>query len=161
MKWEQYVVESARTVAGHGKADSLDHAVIGYFTECGEFVDQYKKHMFYGRELDKTNLIEELGDMCWYLALAERHGRNLIKHGLLIKYESTDDIVEHVMKHSNLSIYSALLVKSLCKYLDLSFEGVLEANIAKLKKRYPEKFVDVVVRDYKAEASMIEEVINK
>jgi NTP pyrophosphatase (non-canonical NTP hydrolase) len=45
------------------------HALIGINTENGELQDQFKKHIFYGKELDKINLIEELGDLFWYIAI--------------------------------------------------------------------------------------------
>lgn len=48
----------------------LIHAALGLSTESNEFADALKKHLIYGKELDKTNLIEELGDICWFLALA-------------------------------------------------------------------------------------------
>lgn len=48
----------------------LTHAALGLSTEANEFADQLKKHLIYGKELDKTNLIEELGDICWFIALA-------------------------------------------------------------------------------------------
>lgn len=48
----------------------LLHAGIGIATEAGEFLDQLKKHVFYGKDLDFTNLKEEIGDMLWYLAIA-------------------------------------------------------------------------------------------
>lgn len=48
----------------------LDHASKGMVTESGEFVDALKKFAFYGRELDLINLIEELGDQLWYIAIA-------------------------------------------------------------------------------------------
>jgi NTP pyrophosphatase (non-canonical NTP hydrolase) len=48
----------------------LLHAGIGLATESGEFLDALKKHIYYGKELDTVNLLEEAGDLCWYLALA-------------------------------------------------------------------------------------------
>lgn len=48
----------------------LLHAGIGMCTESGEFVDALKKHIFYGRPLDKTNLKEEMADCLWYIAIA-------------------------------------------------------------------------------------------
>ena len=48
----------------------LLHAVLGLSSEVGEFADQLKKHIFYGKPLDKVNLSEESGDLLWYLALA-------------------------------------------------------------------------------------------
>src|ERR1700677_3795449 len=37
----------------------LLHVGMGLCTEAGEFVDQLKRHIFYGRPIDRTNLIEE------------------------------------------------------------------------------------------------------
>lgn len=48
----------------------LLHALVGINTENGELQDQFKKYVFYGKELDKVNLIEEIGDLMWYVALA-------------------------------------------------------------------------------------------
>ena len=48
----------------------LLHAALGLCTEAGEFADQLKKHIFYGKELDRVNLIEEGGDSLWYTRIA-------------------------------------------------------------------------------------------
>jgi NTP pyrophosphatase (non-canonical NTP hydrolase) len=48
----------------------LLHALLGINTENGELQDQLKKHLFYNKPLDLTNLKEELGDLLWYVALA-------------------------------------------------------------------------------------------
>lgn len=47
----------------------LLHAGIGLATEAGEFLDALKKHVFYGKDLDKVNLREEMGDIFWYCAI--------------------------------------------------------------------------------------------
>lgn len=48
----------------------LLHATLGISTEAGEFTDAVKKYLYYGKEIDRTNLIEELGDLTWYIGLA-------------------------------------------------------------------------------------------
>lgn len=48
------------------------HAIMGIVTEAGELMDAYKKYAIYGKEIDEVNLIEELGDLEWYIALALR-----------------------------------------------------------------------------------------
>ena len=48
----------------------LLHATLGMVTEVGEIADQVKKHVFYGKPLDKVNIIEELGDTSWYMSMA-------------------------------------------------------------------------------------------
>lgn len=50
----------------------LLHGAIGITTESGEIMDAIKKHIFYGKPLDKVNLIEEIGDVMWYCALILR-----------------------------------------------------------------------------------------
>lgn len=48
----------------------LLHSAIGLCTESGEIQDALKKAIFYGKPLDKTNLVEELGDLMWYIGIA-------------------------------------------------------------------------------------------
>ena len=45
------------------------HASMGLVTEAGELMDTFKRTIFYGTLFDRTNLIEELGDLAYYLAL--------------------------------------------------------------------------------------------
>lgn len=52
------------------KAVDLLHASMGLVTEAGEFQDALKKHIYYNKTLDKTNLKEEIGDILWYCAIA-------------------------------------------------------------------------------------------
>jgi len=52
------------------RAARLLHASMGLTTESGEFSDQLKKHLFYGTDLDEVNLVEELGDLLWYIGVA-------------------------------------------------------------------------------------------
>lgn len=48
----------------------LLHAAMGCVTEAGEFMDAMKRQMIYGKDLDHTNVIEELGDLMFYVAMA-------------------------------------------------------------------------------------------
>jgi len=45
------------------------HALIGLQSEVGELADAVKKRVFRGDALDKTNILEECGDILWYLNL--------------------------------------------------------------------------------------------
>ena len=50
------------------KKDVLINGVMGLCGESGEVIDIVKKHHAQGHELDKEKIIEELGDVCWYIA---------------------------------------------------------------------------------------------
>jgi NTP pyrophosphatase (non-canonical NTP hydrolase) len=47
----------------------LLHGMIGICTEAGELQDMMKRHLFYGKALDHTNVMEECFDVLWYIAL--------------------------------------------------------------------------------------------
>lgn len=49
------------------------HGIIGLQTEIGELSDAVKRYIFYGKDLDVTNLGEEIGDICYYIALVCKH----------------------------------------------------------------------------------------
>ncbi len=97
------------------KTARLLHGLMGVASEAGELLSPLKAHIFYGRELDKVHLKEEMGDIFWFLAIA-------------------------------------------CNALDLDFEDVWEANIAKLKARYGEKFSEHCAnnRNLKKERKVLE-----
>ena len=48
--------------------DRVLNGCLGLAGESGEEWDHVKKAMFQGHELDKKHLMEEAGDICWYLA---------------------------------------------------------------------------------------------
>jgi len=48
----------------------LLHAAIGIAGEAGELLDAVRKHVFDGEPLDRENVIEELGDIDFYLTAA-------------------------------------------------------------------------------------------
>lgn len=51
----------------NGAHTRVMHSACGLSTEVGELWDQLKKHWFYGKPLDRVNLLEEYGDILWYL----------------------------------------------------------------------------------------------
>lgn len=73
---ERTSATSVKELYPSGIWDALDsernirllHGVMGLCTEAGELQDQLKKHIFYGKELDVVNIVEECGDLFWYLA---------------------------------------------------------------------------------------------
>ena len=48
----------------------MKNAVYGLNGEAGECIDIMKKYEFQGHDFDREHMIEELGDVAWYLPLA-------------------------------------------------------------------------------------------
>ena len=116
---DNYLKESERTQSKEFKFTKEDgevlHAVMGIVTEAGELMDACKRKGFYGKPMDIPNVIEEMGDLMWYMAI-------------------------------------------LCRKLNVSLEEVMDLNIQKLKKRYPNNFnsEDALNRDTRAERKVFE-----
>ena len=63
----------------------LIHMAVGIAGEAGELLDAVKKHVFYDKPLDVPNVIEELGDIEFYLeglraALSIDRDRTLVEN---------------------------------------------------------------------------------
>ena len=50
----------------HGE-EMLINGVMGLCGEAGETIDLVKKYLHQGHELNREKVIEELGDVCWYI----------------------------------------------------------------------------------------------
>ena len=48
--------------------DVLINGVMGLCGESGEAIDLVKKHLAQGHPLDRDALVDELGDVAWYVA---------------------------------------------------------------------------------------------
>ncbi len=74
MKPSEYIEKALRTNSGRNDQNNipaqLEHAIIGMVTESGELADVVKKGRFQGKPMDRINVIEEIGDIMWYIALA-------------------------------------------------------------------------------------------
>ena len=80
-----YQQEAMRTANLKDFYFNLVHAQMGLTSEAGEFTDAVKKHRIYNKPLDIPNLIEEIGDILWFCALAcetrsEEHTSELQSH---------------------------------------------------------------------------------
>lgn len=59
----QQIVDSLSGIQAH-----FLHMAVGVAGEAGELLDAIKKHTVYQKPLDKENVIEELGDLEFYMA---------------------------------------------------------------------------------------------
>ncbi|MGN0626613.1 MAG: nucleoside triphosphate pyrophosphohydrolase family protein [Oscillospiraceae bacterium] len=69
MEVNEYQKLAMRTVNPElDKNSVLINGVMGLCGESGEAIDIVKKWFAQGHDLDRENLIKELGDIAWYLA---------------------------------------------------------------------------------------------
>jgi NTP pyrophosphatase (non-canonical NTP hydrolase) len=147
------------------------HAIMGIITELGELMDIYKKHLFYGKPIDQEHLVEELGDLFWYIGLgADAAGwgedpelREFLlpapaaKEGqptpiLLLKQALYFASCQTLTKDSTIGhIYTVAWL--MVAHLGLDYQDILDKNVAKLKERYGGKFTSeaAINRDVDAE----------
>lgn len=63
---------------------SLVHSILGISGEAGELLDSVKKAVIYNKELDIDNIVEELGDIEFYLEML-RQELDLTREFIVIK----------------------------------------------------------------------------
>lgn len=76
MNFIEYQAAALRTAPDQSQLDGLVHAGEGFFTEGGEYMGEVKRLHQYGKALDEkmhAHLVEEIGDLMWYIALACEH----------------------------------------------------------------------------------------
>lgn len=93
---------------GSVENSKLLHYIIGLETEVGEIQDAVKKHLIYGKTLDKVNLVEEVGDVLWYLSrlltlLDSSFDEAMFKNLAKLKARYGDKFTEHAALNRNLS----------------------------------------------------------
>jgi NTP pyrophosphatase (non-canonical NTP hydrolase) len=174
MTFEQYQIEAMRTFKDLGSREkNILHMECGMLTEAGELVDQIKKHFAYGKELDVVNLQEEWGDFMWYYA----NYLTIFKINFMPEYERKQeesriyDKVKKLIKEKEFTEMEAIAdfivnnSNSLRHYMPYighligEPEKMLQMNIDKLRKRYPEKFDSnlAINRDTDAERVILEQ----
>jgi hypothetical protein len=76
MRYETYAPLALRTAKPRATPmQDLEHALLGLATDIGEFATEVKRITIYERVPDtamRDHMLEELGDIQWYVPLAER-----------------------------------------------------------------------------------------
>jgi len=179
MNVELYKKEAQRTMARLGELvhDSI-HMTIGMNTECTEILEAFKKPDF-----DFVNLVEEVGDLMWYVAnYSKLHDLPLSETLVSLPIKTAKERLEEIIicvgnlqdldkklfaykkpydanKQFGFFIHLNNLILSFCQITNIDFNKALKINIEKLRARYPEKFdvVSAVERDLDAERKILEQ----
>lgn len=68
MNFNEYQKLANDLISEDGKKEPLLNGALGLAGESGEVADLLKKHLFQKHDLSEEKLIEELGDVLWYIA---------------------------------------------------------------------------------------------
>lgn len=68
MNMNEYQALAMRTSSAQTSSDKIENGVLGLNGEAGEVADLLKKYLYQGHELDRDKMIDEAGDVLWYLA---------------------------------------------------------------------------------------------
>ncbi|MBO5671491.1 MAG: nucleoside triphosphate pyrophosphohydrolase family protein [Clostridia bacterium] len=167
MTFEQYQSAAQRT-SPHGH-DKLMNGILGLIGETGEIIDLIKKQRYQGMPEEKAQqrIVEELGDVMWYVAEAcagigksiadldaSAQGRELSRHrleacavNLILAACNAFDAVRRleVQDFAPLIAFPRLCdiwlwVLTVCDRIGADVIAVMQDNINKLKRRYPDGF---------------------
>lgn len=185
MDSKQFIQSSIRTESRIDKAKVNDvqsfQSVLRAFVASATLLDMYKKNIYYGKEVSQSKWTENLNA----LTASSQHLNGgyqdtsahdilhidpRVLHGVVGIATEAAELVEATLKHLTQSEsldtvnlqeeigdvfwYVAILVDS----LNGDWDNIQETVIAKLKKRYPEKFSseNAINRDVDGERKLLE-----
>jgi NTP pyrophosphatase (non-canonical NTP hydrolase) len=145
MNFTEYQIAAHRTCPRLGRLEAdVDHMDMGIMTEIGEIIDHCKKKLAYKKEIDLVEFSKEIGDCSWYafnkLRLVEEDlidkecldlSMNVTEIYLTLYDYVRDEFNENILIH---------ILKTISQSLGLDYYTILDENIAKLRKRYPDGF---------------------
>ncbi|GAJ25240.1 hypothetical protein JCM15457_95 [Liquorilactobacillus sucicola DSM 21376 = JCM 15457] len=66
MEFNEYQEAAKRTL--YGNEQVLTNCALGLAGESGQVIDLIKNYTFKGKDLDRAEMVHELGDVLWYLS---------------------------------------------------------------------------------------------
>lgn len=167
-------------VVTRGLSNRLFHSILGISTEINEVYDAIEEKEY--QDYDIVNILEEFGDMAWYLAIAcnerkltidyndnktsffeisnIRKGNSVIldhcKKVMFYGKQLDDNLVDVTLVEIARLVFVSILA------LGGDITNVLQANINKLKIRFPETFTDYHAdnRELETERNVLESSLN-
>ena len=159
----EYRVLAQRTASTKTLDDKRGHGNLGLIGEAGEIVDLVKKRIYMGmtEELFRERLIDEVGDVMWYVAEvcagyeydidAYRGLFSGMSNSEPVSYETCAlHLVEQAtccaiyknarIKHTLFLNEVVLCLAILLRKTGVDIQEVLRHNIDKLRDRYPDGF---------------------
>ena len=139
--------------------EDLFHCHMGIYTETAELVDAFKKNFAYNKEIDITNVSEEIADAVFYLVVRKWLLKEELQEPMFVQYENIEEHLKAIMAWQNCSDDSLINdLYSLCEAFQIDFWKSLDNNVAKLKIRFPDKYSDenAVNRDLENERKELE-----
>lgn len=67
MTFEEYQTACLRTLPSLPSRDILAMLALGTADEAGEVAGAIKKHLYQGHKMEDAQMLEEIGDVLWYL----------------------------------------------------------------------------------------------
>ncbi len=67
MNFNEYQKLAQRTSNERTPSGKVENGCLGLAGESGECCELLKKYFFQGHELDKAKMLDELGDVLWYI----------------------------------------------------------------------------------------------
>lgn len=190
MKFTTYVPLAIRTCKELPLPDHINHMALGVTGEMGEIIDQLKKAYIYNKPLDQVNIVEEVGDVAWYVAgfvakfgtaeymeqVPEAHAADeeaivkakaRVTHSILGISHAFSDVmgeIQTAVEQGNTRVAKrgsevlCAILYALSRLLDVDLEQAYDVNIAKLAKRYGDKYSDYAAqnRDLAGERAVLE-----
>jgi len=166
---ENYVKQARVTLSGEVHLglvhpNDIDH-LFANFTKFGQIVDKRKRALFYGKPISEETA-HKAGNCAANLYNGELRTYNIL-HMIMGLITETAEFIEGFQKGDAVNVKEELgdilwYLAILASEYDLSLEDCAEANIAKLRARFGDKFTahDAINRNVDKERTILENSVN-
>lgn len=120
----------------------IDYLYLGMLAEIGEVAELYQKHVRDGVPIDPKDVLDELGDVSFYVhMLAAKGYGDLMTCKLILQarvgvlpFEADPITLLRTLRNMNLKdVYTVMI--SIGQYYGYSLHEIFAANVSKLKRR--------------------------
>jgi NTP pyrophosphatase (non-canonical NTP hydrolase) len=144
MNWADYKVEVMRTAGDQTPEDRAEHAVLGMMGELGEIIELKKKALYNKKPYNHGQMVNEIGDFLWYYCLHPETPEWIFDNcfGIFVRrpFSTLTSAMYALCQEEWVNV--GAWINTFAKTEGITIEECFQANVDKLRKRYPDGYVD-------------------
>lgn len=138
---EAYIKEAVKTANKEAIDDPDRYFKSFVFGEFGEIIGMIKKEHYHSMKIKREDYIDEIGDLLWGFAFNEIYGHtspNWDIYAISAEYDTNFNLLDMIDFSCEYDLDRVILnIIGFMNHKKIIVREVLEYNIKKLRKRYP------------------------
>lgn len=181
MKFTEYLQDVERTWNKQSPERDVKHINLGLLDEIGELASAFKKEIGYNKEIDKVNVLEECGDLLYFVTkyitiiptdkvslegfedmldckVKKPIAMDVYEVYMTLNYQIHSLIYNSSVRDLSFVLYIIKNIEAILQIFDYNLEQCIERNVAKREARFPKGYTQekAIERDLNNERQILE-----